>query len=91
MVKTDHCFAGLFQFQILNHQIYGLLQCYGTLKYLVKLLDTSEHGFEVVHEFVFDRTRAIRQDLTIQNIINYQSIVMHEQMVCLYPTCLLIF
>eukprot|EP00253_Pinus_taeda_P011927 PITA_11927 len=67
--------------KILNHQIYGLLQCYGTLKYLVKLLDTSEHGFEVVHEFVFDRTRAIRQDLTIQNIINYQSIVMHEQMV----------
>lgn len=54
---------------------------WNTLKYLVKLLDTSEHGFEVVHEFVFDRTRAIRQDLTIQNITNHQSIVMHEQMV----------
>lgn len=54
---------------------------WNTMKYLLKVVDTSEHGFEVVHEFVFDRTRAIRQDLTIQNIINHQAIVMHEQMV----------
>lgn len=61
--------------------IRPLTVLWNTMKYLVKLVDSSEHGFEVVHEFVFDRTRAIRQDLTIQNIINHQAIVMHEQMV----------
>ncbi|XP_058107323.1 SAC3 family protein C [Magnolia sinica] len=52
-----------------------------TLKYLFNLLDSSEQPFEVVHDFVFDRTRSIRQDLGMQNIISDQSIHMYEEMV----------
>ncbi|KAL6328021.1 hypothetical protein AAG906_033285 [Vitis piasezkii] len=32
----------------------------------IKLLDATEHPFEVVHDFVFDRTRSIRQDLSMR-------------------------
>ncbi|XP_047316017.1 SAC3 family protein C isoform X2 [Impatiens glandulifera] len=52
-----------------------------TLNYLLKLLDSKEHPFEVVHDFIFDRTRSIRQDLTMQNIVNDQVIKMYEKMV----------
>lgn len=52
-----------------------------TLNYLLNLLDATEHPFEVVHDFVFDRTRSIRQDLSMQNIINDQTIHMFEEMV----------
>ncbi|XP_077241614.1 SAC3/GANP/Nin1/mts3/eIF-3 p25 family isoform X2 [Tasmannia lanceolata] len=52
-----------------------------TLTYLFNLLDSSKYPFEVVHDFVFDRTRAIRQDLSMQNIINDQAIHMYEEMV----------
>ncbi|XP_020686186.1 SAC3 family protein C isoform X1 [Dendrobium catenatum] len=52
-----------------------------TLKYLLSLMDSSEHPFEVVHDFVFDRTRSIRQDLSMQNIINEEAIEMYEEMV----------
>ena len=40
-----------------------------------------EHPFEVVHDFIFDRTRSIRQDLSMQNIVNDQTIHMYEEMV----------
>nr|DAD43022.1 TPA_asm: hypothetical protein HUJ06_001252 [Nelumbo nucifera] len=53
----------------------------GTLDYLLSLLDSSEHPFDVVHDFVFDRTRSIRQDLSMQNIVNDQAINMYEEMV----------
>ncbi|KAJ9685228.1 hypothetical protein PVL29_017307 [Vitis rotundifolia] len=52
-----------------------------TLNYLLNLLDATEHPFEVVHDFVFDRTRSIRQDLSMQNIVNDQTIHMYEEMV----------
>ncbi|KAL4203552.1 hypothetical protein AMTRI_Chr01g128550 [Amborella trichopoda] len=52
-----------------------------TLIYLLRLLEAADHPFEVVHNFVFDRTRSIRQDLSMQNIINEEAILMHEQMV----------
>lgn len=52
-----------------------------TLNYLLNLLDSTEQPFEVVHEFIFDRTRSIRQDLSMQNIVNDQVIHMYEEMV----------
>ncbi|XP_008796168.1 SAC3 family protein C isoform X1 [Phoenix dactylifera] len=52
-----------------------------TLKYLLDLMDSPEYPFEVVHDFIFDRTRSIRQDLSIQNMINDQAICMYEDMV----------
>eukprot|EP00268_Persea_americana_P033679 TRINITY_DN3331_c1_g1_i2.p1 TRINITY_DN3331_c1_g1~~TRINITY_DN3331_c1_g1_i2.p1 ORF type:complete len:405 (+),score=66.13 TRINITY_DN3331_c1_g1_i2:177-1391(+) len=52
-----------------------------TLEYLFKLMESSEYPFDVVHDFVFDRTRSIRQDLGMQNIINDQVINMYERMV----------
>ncbi|KAL4016122.1 hypothetical protein IC575_023739 [Cucumis melo] len=52
-----------------------------TLKYVLSFLDSKEHPFEVIHDFVFDRTRSIRQDLSIQNIVNEKAIYMYEEMV----------
>ncbi|KAL3518167.1 hypothetical protein ACH5RR_020756 [Cinchona calisaya] len=53
----------------------------GTLNHLFSLLQSGEHPFEVVHDFIFDRTRSIRQDLSMQNISNNQAITMYERMV----------
>ncbi|KAH1055318.1 hypothetical protein J1N35_033383 [Gossypium stocksii] len=52
-----------------------------TLNYLLNLLDSSEHPFEVVHDFISDRTRSIRQDLSMQHIVNDRAICMYEKMV----------
>ncbi|GAB2246606.1 hypothetical protein Droror1_Dr00002099 [Drosera rotundifolia] len=52
-----------------------------TLNYLLDLFDSSDHPFETVHDFIFDRTRSIRQDLSMQNIIGDQAISMYEKMV----------
>ncbi|KAE9620862.1 hypothetical protein Lalb_Chr01g0007531 [Lupinus albus] len=52
-----------------------------TLKYLLSFLESTDNPFEVVHDFVFDRTRSIRQDLTMQNIVNKKAIYMYEGMV----------
>lgn len=54
-----------------------------TLNYLLNLLDSCEHSFEVLHEFIFDRMRSIRQDLSMQNIISIQAVHMYERMVCI--------
>lgn len=54
----------------------------------MKLLDISEYPFHVVHDFVFDRTRSIRQDLTMQNIVSDQVVLMYEEMVC-FLSCFL--
>lgn len=52
-----------------------------TLKYVLSFLDSGEQPFEVIHDFVFDKTRSIRQDLSIQNIVNERAIYMYEEMV----------
>jgi hypothetical protein len=54
-----------------------------TLDYLLSLSDSTEYPFHVVHDFIFDRTRSIRQDLSMQNIVNDKAICMYEKMVCL--------
>lgn len=53
-----------------------------TLEYLLDLMDASDYSFEVVHDFVFDRTRSIRQDLTMQNIVHGKDVILiYEKMV----------
>ncbi|RXI05125.1 hypothetical protein DVH24_006382 [Malus domestica] len=52
-----------------------------TLNYLLNLFDSREYPFEVVHDFLFDRTRSIRQDLSMQNVVNDKVIHMYEKMV----------
>jgi len=52
-----------------------------TLNYLLSLMESKEHSFEEVHDFLFDRTRSIRQDITMQNIVNNKAIYMYEGMV----------
>ncbi|KAL3814728.1 hypothetical protein ACJIZ3_015996 [Penstemon smallii] len=47
----------------------------------MSLLHSSERPFEVVHDFLFDRTRSIRQDLSMQNVTGDQVIHMYERMV----------
>ncbi|RVW19033.1 SAC3 family protein C [Vitis vinifera] len=64
-----------------RRQMCGTSSVGETLNYLLNLLDATEHPFEVVHDFIFDRTRSIRQDLSMQNIVNDQTIHMYEEMV----------
>ncbi|TVU47030.1 hypothetical protein EJB05_06606, partial [Eragrostis curvula] len=52
-----------------------------TLDYLLHLLDSSVHPFETIHDFIFDRTRSIRQDISMQNIVNSQTIQIYEDVV----------
>ncbi|KAL7126276.1 hypothetical protein ABFS83_14G175500 [Erythranthe nasuta] len=52
-----------------------------TLNYLLDLMHSQDHPFEVVHDFVFDRTRSIRQDLSMQNAVGDRVIHMYERMV----------
>ncbi|WOK99066.1 SAC3 family protein C isoform X2 [Canna indica] len=66
---------------VLESDIRPLPVLQNTLKYLMDLVSSSEHSFEVIHDFVFDRTRSIRQDLSMQNITDDQAICMYEEMV----------
>ncbi|KAL8028721.1 hypothetical protein ABFX02_14G179100 [Erythranthe guttata] len=52
-----------------------------TLNYLLNLMHSEDHPFEVVHDFIFDRTRSIRQDLSMQNAVGDRVIHMYERMV----------
>ncbi|CAM0873199.1 unnamed protein product [Alopecurus aequalis] len=52
-----------------------------TMDYLLHLLNSSEYSFEVVHDFIFDRTRSLRQDLSIQNLVNDQAIHIYEDVI----------
>ncbi|GJY84640.1 SAC3 family protein C isoform X1 [Tanacetum coccineum] len=53
-----------------------------TLTYLLAIFESSGHSFEAIHEFVFDRTRSIRQDLSMQNIMTGdQAIGIYERIV----------
>jgi hypothetical protein len=51
------------------------------MDYLLDLLNSSEYPFDVVHDFIFDRTRSVRQDLSIQNLVNEQAIHIYEDVV----------
>ncbi len=50
------------------------------------MLDRRDYSFETVHAFLFDRTRAIRQELGMQSILNSQAICMLEEIVSLGVT-----
>lgn len=52
-----------------------------TLAYLLNLLTSAKQPFEVIHDFIFDRTRSIRQDLSMQHIVNDRAIHMYQEMV----------
>ncbi|KAM0869361.1 hypothetical protein ACQ4PT_040734 [Festuca glaucescens] len=52
-----------------------------TMDYLLNLLNSSEYPFDVVHDFIFDRTRSVRQDLSIQNLVNDQAIHIYEDVI----------
>nr|XP_016480242.1 PREDICTED: SAC3 family protein C-like isoform X1 [Nicotiana tabacum] len=60
-----------------------------TLNYLSNLLYSTEHPFEVVHDFIFDRMRSIRQDLSMQNIACSRVVSMYERMVCSFNQIIL--
>lgn len=51
------------------------------MDYLLNLLNSSEYPFDVVHDFIFDRTRSVRQDLSIQNLVNDQAIHIYEDVI----------
>ncbi|CAM6087046.1 unnamed protein product [Calypogeia fissa] len=52
-----------------------------TLQYLLGLLDDPEFTFDIIHNFLFDRTRAIRQELGMQRILDLQTVTIHEEIV----------
>lgn len=52
-----------------------------TLQYLLEMTDRRDCTFESVHAFLFDRTRAVRQELSMQCIANSQAITMIEEIV----------
>jgi nuclear mRNA export protein SAC3 len=56
------------------------------MDYLLRLLDSSVHPFEKIHDFIFDRTRSIRQDISMQNIVNKQAIQIYEDVVYYHLT-----
>ncbi|KAG0574027.1 hypothetical protein KC19_VG228700 [Ceratodon purpureus] len=49
-----------------------------TLQYLMRILERSDYTF---HAFLFDRTRAVQQELDMQCIANSQAITMFEEIV----------
>lgn len=57
-----------------------------TLDYLMSLMNSTPEPFETVHDFIFDRTRSIRQDLSMQNIVDKRVIHMYEKMVNFHVT-----
>ncbi|XP_071687932.1 SAC3 family protein C [Rutidosis leptorrhynchoides] len=53
-----------------------------TLDYLLTIFESKQHSFEAIHDFIFDRTRSIRQDLSMQNIITgNQAVTIYEKIV----------
>lgn len=76
--KFCRTFSGV---KLLSADVRPLRILWSTLQYLLNLLDDSEFSFDVVHNFLFDRTRAIRQELGMQRIANSQAINMYEEIV----------
>ena len=52
-----------------------------TMDHLRGLCDNAERPFLDVHNFVSDRTRALRQDFTFQGVMDEQCIQVHEETV----------
>ncbi|KAK1436709.1 hypothetical protein QVD17_02491 [Tagetes erecta] len=53
-----------------------------TLNHLLNIFGSKSQPFEVIHDFIFDRTRSIRQDLSMQGIITGdQAIGIYEKIV----------
>ncbi|EPS68192.1 hypothetical protein M569_06578, partial [Genlisea aurea] len=52
-----------------------------TLSYIISFLHSTDHPFEIIHDFIFDRMRSIRQDLSLQNAFGNQVIHIYERMV----------
>ncbi|KAI1971254.1 actin cytoskeleton and mitosis protein [Ophidiomyces ophidiicola] len=45
-----------------------------TLNYILRCVITNDHQFGVVHKFVWDRTRSIRNDFSIQQLTRQQDV-----------------
>ncbi|XP_076921224.1 SAC3 family protein C-like [Bidens hawaiensis] len=52
-----------------------------TLNHLLNIFGSKSQPFDVIHDFVFDRTRSIRQDLSMQGVITDQAIQIYERVV----------
>ncbi|KAI3773587.1 hypothetical protein L1987_48117 [Smallanthus sonchifolius] len=53
-----------------------------TLNHLLNIFGSKSQPFEVIHDFIFDRTRSIRQDLSMQGIVTGdQAIGIYERIV----------
>ncbi|EFJ34009.1 hypothetical protein SELMODRAFT_439060 [Selaginella moellendorffii] len=52
-----------------------------TMMHLLRILDVDDYPFEVVHDFLFDRTRAIRQELSMQRITDKLAVSVYENIV----------
>ncbi|KXJ22547.1 Germinal-center associated nuclear protein [Exaiptasia diaphana] len=53
-----------------------------TMNYLIdEIVDRTDHPWSTVYHFVFDRIRAIRQDLVIQRIANESTVEILEKAV----------
>lgn len=76
--KFCRTFTGV---KLLSDDVRPLRILWSTLQYLLNLLNETEFPFDVVHNFLFDRTRAIRQELGMQRIANSQAINMYEEIV----------
>lgn len=52
-----------------------------TMEYLKQICDNTERSFVDVHNFVWDRTRSLRQDFTFQGVMDEQCIKVNEESV----------
>lgn len=52
-----------------------------TVGYLWNMLDRKDFGFQVVYEFLWDRLRSVRQDLTVQGMQGSFTTTLYEQMI----------
>jgi SAC3 domain-containing protein 1 len=49
--------------------------------FIIRVLTNAEVPFNVIYDFIFDRLRAVRQDLVIQRIENEDAIILLETIV----------
>eukprot|EP00897_Mesotaenium_endlicherianum_P008027 jgi/Mesen1/7252/ME000373S06318 len=52
-----------------------------TMAHLLSLVDSPAHPLGTIHEFVFDRTRAVRQELSMQRINGAGAIALYKPIV----------
>ena len=58
-----------------------------TMEHLRSLLDTSDIRFGLVHKFLWDRYRSVRQDLYIQGIADDFAVAIFEEIVRFHVLC----